>query len=192
MGKIRISFALLLALIFTAAVFGDIPYPISLASAFLIHEGGHIIAARALGVPLQSIRGGFCGIRMKYDFSCVKPKYEIAVCMAGSFAGMFAAAIGLLIGLAYTEGGVYFIVSSSALSAVNMLPVRGLDGGSILMCILEASLLPDTAWKISKRISTVTSILFWIVSIWIQLKVGINLSMLILSLYFLYLSAYES
>lgn len=188
----RASFALLLALIFAAAVFGDIPYPLSLAAAFVIHEGGHIIAAKLLHVRLQSVKGGFCGIRMRYDFSCVRPWQEIAVCMAGSFFGILAAGIGILLGVASTDGGLYFILSSAALSAVNMLPVRGLDGGSILMCILETTLFPEKAWNISKRISTVTSVLFWIASLWIQLRIGVNLSMLLLSLYFLYLSAFES
>lgn len=188
----RTSFALLLALIFAAATFGDIPYPLSLTAAFIIHEGGHVAAAKLLRVRLQSVKGGFCGIRMKYDFSCVRPWREIAVCMAGSFFGILAAVLSIFLGLASYNWGLYFIMSSASLSAVNILPVRGLDGGSILMCILETSFLPETAWSISKKISAVTSIAFWLISLWIQLRVGINLSMLLLSLYFLYSSVFES
>lgn len=168
---------------------GGIRYPLILASALIIHESGHILSAVALGIKLESVKISICGVRLSYNYSNVPPIYEIAVCLAGPLWGIVFSVSAAMLGAAKFDGGLYFIMSSAVLSVINLLPVSGLDGGTILVCMLESFMLPDMAWNIAKKISVLFTLAFWALTVWVQLKIGVNLSMLLLSVYFLINSA---
>ena len=157
-------------------------------SAVFIHEAGHIVAALICKVPLSRFRVSSLGIRLTYDFSVVPHSYVIIICVMGSIASFSSAAIAIYLGLDASSAGVYFILSSLTLGSLNLLPVKGLDGGVICESALAVFLPPDTAYRAAKNISVIFIILFWVLTVETVLDGGVNLSMLALSVYLLYSS----
>lgn len=155
-------------------------------AALVIHESGHIAAAALLGVPTGGIAGGAAGIHLRCSFDRRSPTRNIAMCLAGSLSNLLTAGLAVIIGLPSADGGMYFILTSLTLGGLNLLPISGLDGGAVMSELLSLFMLPDRAWQAERIISCICALAFWCVSVRIQLCGGTNLSMLIMSLYFLY------
>ncbi len=172
-----LSFALVASL-------GGPVYPIAVGAALLVHEAAHLLTAAALGAPLSSVRVGAWGVRTAFDYSAVSAGREIAVLVSGPTANIAAALALIKTPLTDVPGGVYFVLSSFALGAVNLLPVSGLDGGAILSAAVGRFVLPDRAWRICRAVSRVFTFLFWGVAAVVQ-TAGFSWSLLLLSLYFL-------
>lgn len=100
-----------------------------------IHEGGHLAAMAACGGRVDRFEVGAFGAK-------ILPRYpgipsvarELGVLFAGPAAGLAAA--GLVLVLGYRR----FAVINCFLSCFNLLPLPGLDGGSILSLLLSARL----------------------------------------------------
>ena len=176
-----LSFFLSFALV---ASLGGPAYPLAVGAALLVHEAAHFLTAGALGVPLSSVRIGAWGVRTAFDYSSASAGKEIAVLVSGPAASIAAALAMIKTPLTDVPGGVYFVLSSFALGAVNLLPVRGLDGGAILSAAVGRFVLPDRAWRICRAASRTFTFLFWGVAAAAQ-AAGFSWSLLLLSLYFL-------
>ncbi|MBR3423588.1 MAG: site-2 protease family protein [Clostridia bacterium] len=166
------------------ASLGGPVYPLAVGAALLVHETAHLLTAGALGVPLSSVRVGAWGVRTAFDYSSVSAGREIAVLVSGPAASVAAAFAAIKTPLTDVPGGVYFVLSSFALGAVNLLPVGGLDGGAILSAAVGSFVLPDRAWRICRTVSRIFAFLFWGVAAVAQ-TAGFSWSLLLLSLYFL-------
>ncbi|MBR6914982.1 MAG: site-2 protease family protein [Clostridia bacterium] len=176
-----LSFFLSFALVF---VLGGAAYPLAVGAALLVHETAHFLTAAALGVKLSSVRLGAWGINTVFDYSSASAGREIAVLLSGPAANIAAALAVIKTPLTDVPGGVYFVLTSFALGAVNLLPVRGLDGGAILSAAVGRFVLPDRAWRICTVTSRVFSFAFWGIAVAVQ-AAGFSWSLLLLSLYFL-------
>ena len=164
---------------------GVLPFALSLCLAVCIHEIGHISAAMLLGADIMSFKGTFLGLRIRYSSISLGTAGECIVNLSGSLFGLLSAAAVSITPLIRYDFFISFAALSVTLALVNLLPVRGLDGGSTIMCILDRFMLPDRSEKIMNIISTASSIAFWVVSVRIQMRSGVNLSILALSVYFL-------
>jgi len=152
-----------------------------LVLAVLIHEGGHILAARLAKAPLTAFTAGPQGFSLAFDFSALSYGRECFVLLSGSAAGLLASALAFAI----DRDAAYFSAVSAVLSLVNLLPVKGLDGGAALSCVLSCFLLPDTVCRITGAVSLTAALLFWMAAVWIQLRIHVNLSLLAAALYFI-------
>ena len=149
---------------------------LSLAAAVVIHELGHIFAARLVRVPLVSVGQKLTGLSLVFDFSHVGFFAEEFVHSGGAVFGIisaFAAALTNARSL-YAFTGI-----SLTLAAVNLLPLSSFDGGAILSSILSAFFLPDTVWRITKTVSAVTLVILWTSVLWTELRVGANLGLIV-------------
>lgn len=171
-----------ICLFFALSLFDGVKYPLMLVLAVLIHEGGHILAARMVKAPLTSLSVGIYGFSMAFDFTALSYGKECFVLLAGSGLGLITA--GLAAG--FSKSMAYFSAASVVMAVINLLPIRGLDGGEALSCILSLFFLPDRTHGIMKAVSWSAAILFWIASVWIQLRIRPNLSLLAASFYFLW------
>ncbi len=169
-------------LFFALALFDGVAYPLMLVLAVLIHEGGHILAARLVKAPLTSLSCGIHGFSLSFDFTSLSYPKECFILLSGSGAGLLSAAFAY--GL--TPAFAYFSAASAVLALVNLLPIRGLDGGEALACLLNCFLLPDRAHGVCKIVSWAAAILFWLCVLWIQLRIHPNLSLLAASFYLLW------
>ena len=105
---------------------------LALLAAAAFHEAGHLLAAKRFGIPLRKGGAGFFGVRLLFDFSRTTYGREAAVHLAGPCAGLIGAVLGVLFG---AEG---FTGASLLLTAVNLLPAEGMDGGGALRCLLAS------------------------------------------------------
>ena len=142
--------------------------------ALAIHELGHLAAAKLFGIPLVRFRLNPAGGVMTFDFSRTSYLREAAVHLSGPFAGLLSAAVGWIF-----LRNFFFTGISVTLAAVNLLPIRGLDGGGVLRCLLNRFCLPDPAWRIGRICSISGVLLLWTAVLWIQLRVRANLELMV-------------
>ncbi|MBS5725621.1 MAG: hypothetical protein KHW59_07575 [Clostridiales bacterium] len=173
-------------LFFTAALV-MCPAPGLLLLAVLLHEGGHLLCALFFGWQLPSVRLGPAGIALRY--TGIHPSWqEILVCLAGPLANFAAAAFCCWsMHFAFGEGRVLLcrtlLFYCMGLGTVNLLPIQGLDGGGILDGLCTQLFLPDRAYRICRAGSVLSVLLLWAVNLYIQMKIGFNLSLFAVSLY---------
>ncbi len=183
-------FRLLLYVLLTALLFFFLKgarYLLLIILSAAIHEAGHIVSALILSVPLVKIKGTFFGVRLKYDFSENSYPVQIAVSCAGAAFNVIAASLTLYF---CDNAGTYFIFfafSNLALAIFNLMPVSGFDGLGILRCFLLL-LVKDAflADKVCKRIAALFSFAFFLLTVYIQMRVGASPVLLLLSIFLLY------
>lgn len=126
--------------------------------SLLVHELGHLLAAKLLGMHVRACTimpyGGELVIPNKY---IAKRKKRIILAMGGPLATLLL----LLIGLTLTFPSQHlFIRIQVALLLLNLLPVLPLDGGQVLSALLERK----GTEMASRSIMLIYSILFFSVA----------------------------
>ncbi len=100
---------------------------VMLLFAVLIHEAGHAAAVVLSGGRITRIYAGMFGIRMYTRFGhYAGSRREILIWLSGPAAGMAAGLLALA--LSHWRFGAMNLL----LSAFNLLPVEGLDGGGVM------------------------------------------------------------
>jgi Zn-dependent protease len=133
--RVNLSFLLFL-LIALLSMGGGLPalgVALMVAGSVLLHELGHALMARHLGVPIRGIELHFFGGAAQMADTPRTPADEIAIAAAGPAVSLALAALGY--GLAGVTGiGVLvtFSVVNLALGVFNLLPAFPSDGGRIL------------------------------------------------------------
>lgn len=157
-----------------------------LFSAF-IHECGHILTAKILSVPFVRVRSGLFGLWMKYDFSVKSYLTEIIVSCFGAAFNVCAAALTLFLCRPFGLLPLFFVFSNLSLAVFNLMPVSGFDGIGILHCLI-LTLTGDVskADKACRIVSAVFSGAFFLLTVYIQMRAGAGLSLMLLSVFLLY------
>ena len=106
-------------------------------AAALLHEGGHLLAAAVAVVRVESMTLDLFGARLALG-GLISYGQEFAVAAGGPCVNLLTAALlmPLWVSRGAPSGGALhaLILASLGLSAVNLLPVRTLDGGRMLSC----------------------------------------------------------
>lgn len=174
----------LLALILMKLMTGA-EYLLLVLLAAMIHEAGHIVCAAVLKVPSAGKGTTFFGLSLKYDFSTVSYAKEAAVSAAGAVFNVLACVLSYYL---FGKGthSVFFIFSNLSLALFNLLPVSPLDGSGILSSVLSMMFNARAADRIVRYISASFSVVFFVFCVYVQLKVGANLSLMFISIILLY------
>lgn len=170
---------LILSLLLSGAFYGIVPL-----FAALIHELGHIIAARLRGVRLGKMEIGVFGARISIENGIYSYADEIIVCAAGPLVNFISADIAaILMRLGAIDGDILsvFIISSLCLGAVNLLPIRSFDGGRIICAIISRISTPTAADICVKILSFISLFSLWCVSLYLLLRTSASLSLFIFS-----------
>lgn len=126
--------------------------------AALIHECGHILAFLLLHDRPEEISFEIGGIRMVRPQRPAGAAKEFFQLIMGSAVNLIMFAL-----LTFSLGAVnrlsMFAVSHLVLGLFNLLPVSSLDGGKILLLLLEQRLELRTAYVIAKILSLAVCIL---------------------------------
>ncbi len=166
-----------------SAVLELIPGIVAVTAAILTHEGGHLLVAKLCGVRMEALRLDLLGARM---VMAGLPSYteEAATALGGPAVGFLTAAfIPLWISGGGTVKGPFFqfLLVSGMLAALNLLPVRTLDGGRALHCLV-ALLSP----RVADALLTLTTSLclggLWLMAGYTLLRLGEMLSLFVFSL----------
>jgi Zn-dependent protease len=136
--RVNLSFLLLLGfvLIWMGGLAG-VALALMAAGSVLVHELGHALMARHLGVPVAGIELHFFGGAAQMSDLPRRPEDEIAVAAAGPAVSFALAGIGH--GLAAVSGlqvAAVFGWVNLVLALFNLLPAFPSDGGRILRAFL--------------------------------------------------------
>jgi stage IV sporulation protein FB len=142
------------AVIYALAIFGSI----------LVHELGHALVGRRLGLQPQRIVlhgfGGLCTYGRRPT-----PKQGVVSSLAGPLAGLALGALsfGALLAVTFTVGdrapvGVRVLLEqlvwvNVVWSLFNLLPIHPLDGGSVMAHGLQLVTTPRRAWQITRWVT---------------------------------------
>lgn len=141
-------------------------YFIELATLFLIvlvHEIGHVVAARSFGWQLREVKLlPFGGVLEVDNHSGVSAKEDAIVAVAGplqnAWMGLAAWGLGQL-GWWESDWAGFIVKANLAIGLFNMLPIYPLDGGKLLQAGLSKLLNYYTTMVWSARISLTCSAL---------------------------------
>jgi len=148
--------------------------------AALLHELGHIAAAKLLGINLAGMKLDVLGARLNtagklYSYSSV-----ILLCLAGPMTNLLCFALAFP--FSEVHSAVYeFCYSSLSLCVLNLIPVQGFDGGRILHGILAGFLPPDPAERICTALSFTSILTLWLLSVWLLLRTSGALTLFVFS-----------
>lgn len=157
--------------------------------AAVIHEGGHLLAAKKLGVPLRSLDIGPLGATIKIRSGLISYGKEFLLCAAGPAANFLSAgAIYFLFRLSVTgeKFTVDFCSVSMMLGLLNLLPVESFDGGRMLCCAVGSFFGPAAACSVLRIFSFLSVTGLWMVSVYLLLRFGCSLSLFVFTLSLFY------
>jgi len=170
---INLSFILLLAFVLFAfgGVIGVVLVSLAFASV-LLHELGHALVARQLGVGISGIELSFFGGAAKMTDMPRTATHEIAIAAAGPLVSLAlgGAAFGLA---ALTHLGLFAWLgwTNLVIAGFNLIPALPMDGGRILRAALTRRFNFVRATDISVAVSRAVAVMFAIVGLagWYQL-----------------------
>ena len=151
--------------------------------AIIAHEFGHLIVLILLKTKPQKIELKIGSIGIVGDF-CLEPKKEVIMLTAGS---LFNVILFITLYLLYSLCGVKIILNFSLVMFVvglfNILPIVGLDGGSILNIVLHFFLKAKTASFLTFVISLITTTLIIVLGFYILSDTKSNISLILMGIY---------
>ncbi|HSD97982.1 MAG TPA: M50 family metallopeptidase [Sulfuricaulis sp.] len=172
------SFLLLLGLVLV--MFGGIGGVIAVLVLFasvLVHELGHAVVGRRLGVDTDSIELGFLGGAARMVDMPMNARAEILIAAAGPAVSLAIGFFALAIGHGATVPFIAMIGwINLVLAGFNLIPALPMDGGRILRAALSTRFRYVRATEIAVKVSRVAAGAFLVLGI-----VTLNWSLLILA-----------
>lgn len=164
---------------------------LSLCAVALVfaHEMGHVVAAKILKTPIHEIN--FCA--MSIDIQKPPNYYQksfiqkMAIILSGCIFNLFIFII--LSGIYMISENKFIILAalqSLAIGAVNILPIESLDGGEAVNLILGRHLNYERAQRISSILSLIFLMCLAFLGIFLIIKSGRNVSVVLLALYLIF------
>ncbi len=149
-----------------------------------VHELGHIFAMVALGQPPAAVTLKLGAIEIKKPPADTLVS-EAVILAAGAAANLAAALVISIIGrfFFYHDKLLYIALAQIALAAVNLLPVRGLDGGSLFSIFLCAFFDKKAADIISTTFSVLIIAIILMIGTVLTINKTANPSILLFAVY---------
>ena len=147
--------------------------------ATLVHEFGHVAAAKALHVPVTKVTVNSLGGFFEGQVFILKPFQELVIFATGPLANLVVAGLVLSIRwIASLDGWLgtpllYFALMNLAIGIGNLLPVYPLDGGHLLRAFIYSQrrdFLSSTV--VAARCGQALAIALAIVAAWSALNSG--------------------
>lgn len=149
--------------------------------AAILHELGHLIAARLMRIPIISMELSVFGAVIEADVLRCSYGKEALLALCGPAANIITAAAAYLLFGAESAPPLVFIVSSLFLAALNLTPAGSLDGGRVFSALLNIFFSPRVAAGIAEAVSFLCFFALWSVSVYFILRTGAFLSLFIFS-----------
>ena len=123
-------------------------------SAVILHELGHMVAIRLLGMECRSLQLGLGGLRIDYGGGQTTYGQDAFMALGGPAAGALCAITLALVAQRWPAEWVYVLVGChGVLCLFNLLPAMPMDGGRVLLAALSGPLGAMGAARVV-RIST--------------------------------------
>ncbi|MFN7998256.1 MAG: site-2 protease family protein [Bryobacteraceae bacterium] len=185
--RVHVTFLLLLGWVAAAswvhgrsleAMLSGLLFIVSLFACVLLHELGHSMAARKLGIPTMDITllpiGGVARLQRMPE----KPAHELLVALAGPAVNVGIAAVLFAwltishdwvppgeLGVASGPFLERLLVSNVWLVLFNLIPAIPMDGGRVLRAILASRMEYIKATRIASSISKAVAVVFGMIGL---------------------------
>ena len=165
--EVSASFLLLLGvvLLWLGGLWGLLAVGLTFSSV-LVHELGHAVVARKLGVPVSAIGLHFFGGAAQMSGHPRTAKDEILIAAAGPAVSLVLAGLGL--GLGALLGSTFISLVgwiNVVLAVFNLIPALPMDGGRILRALLTRRLDYVRATDLSVTVARVVAIGFGVLGL---------------------------
>jgi Zn-dependent protease len=165
--EINLSFLLLLALVFFA--FGGavgVALVLLVFGSVLLHELGHAVVARKLGVQVAGIELSFFGGAAKMVQLPRTATHELLIAAAGPAVSLVLGAVGLGLGaLTHSTLLAWLGWTNLIIAGFNLIPALPMDGGRMLRAALTRRMDFVTATDVSVTIARVVAIAFGVIGL---------------------------
>ncbi len=149
--------------------------------AAALHEGGHLLAARMLHIPLGDLHLDLLGARLEVRGRMLSYGEEWLLCAAGPLTSLLCAAIGALF-WQFSRSAIEFSCASLLLGLLNLLPIRTFDGGRMLESTLRSLFGERVVQCVMRTCSFLLLFLLWALAVYFLLRVGDGLSLFCFSM----------
>lgn len=139
--------------------------------AVLLHESGHLLVLLLCRCPIEELELSLLGFRIQQGQNSMQPRQELLLYLAGPLINL------LMLGIFYPFDK-FRAVFHLLLAALNLLPLRPMDGGNALFLLLEQLFEPALAERFCGRLERVGSIALLLFGLWLLLE-QLNPSLLI-------------
>ena len=157
----------------------------SLMSCFL-HETGHLLAMFLFGVKVKKIILYGAGIKIIRGYSLKEKKKEFIILISGCLMNII---MFLLFFFLKGDSFKTFAVINLVTAIFNILPIKSLDGGAILLLLTEEK---PQLFTFVNILTTIITPLFVVVFILLFSRFRINPSLLISGVYFFIFSLMDN
>ncbi len=151
--------------------------------AVSLHEMGHLLAMWIVGTPPKSIRLIPASVQITRSISS-RYKNDIIVALSGPLVN-FALFLTLYINYLIfgNEGILYYSLINLIVGLFNLLPVTGLDGGTVLFSVIAKKRDINKAMLTLRIISLCLGAVCLFLAITLTLRGKLNVSVYIISVY---------
>ncbi len=182
--EIYISF-LFAALITVMLLTDKTGYMLPALFAVLLHETGHLFMMWVIDCAPKRIKLIPASIQITTPFQ-KRYRNDILIAASGPVVNIILFLTLYFNFLAFgNQITLYFALLNLVIALFNLLPVKGLDGGTILYCILAKFKGPERAAVILKIITLVLAVLIIVTAITLSLRGRFNISIYIMGIYLL-------
>jgi Zn-dependent protease len=165
--EVNASFLLMLAVVFLwmGGLAGLFVVGLAFGSV-LLHELGHSLVARKLGVPVSGIELSFFGGAAKMVDLPKSANDEIAIAAAGPAVSLGLAGLGFGLGAAFASPLLALVGwINLVIAGFNLIPALPMDGGRILRALLTRRMDYATATDVAVRVSRIAAIAFAVIGV---------------------------
>lgn len=149
--------------------------------AAALHEVGHLIAAKAMHIPIDAIRFDLLGARIDVKGRILSYGEEWLLCTSGPLSSLVFSLVGSLF-WSHTRLAVAFSCASLLLGLLNLLPIQTFDGGRMLECALLSFTTPQKAGSILRGCTFLLLWLLWAFSAYLMIKTADGISLFFFTL----------
>ena len=156
---------------------------LTVVAAAVLHELGHLGAARAMGVPVRGLSLDLLGARMELG-GLLSFGQEFFIALCGPLVSLVSAAMAAQVFLMGHggEGLLTFAASSLVLGGINLLPVGTLDGGRMLRAAVAWLWGDRAAFSVLRVTTTLLLGALWLVAVYALLRAARLLSLFVFTL----------
>lgn len=153
----------------------------------LLHETGHLIAIRLCGERIEKVVFGVFGLRIeRCAFTRVSYKSEVIIALGGITVNYTIFLLCLVVYLLSGKATSFiFGIINLFVGLFNSVPVKSLDAGKVLLSLLKEKRSEEEAERTADCVSFVFSLGFLAFTVLYCVIIGLNFSLIAVSLYLL-------
>ncbi len=160
-------------------------------AAVIFHEIGHIIAMRIIGCIPSEVRFSTAGVLIIGQKYCSFSE-NIIIALSGPFSNFIFVAVFYLLSIIFDNSMlIYYCAVQLLIGLINLLPVKGLDGGVVLFLMSDRLFKRNSMLK-ANFISIVFAFAVLVLGVAVAIQNASNPSLLLLGIYLIILNIIKS